>query len=114
MLKLFEIQLPQRDNAGRYCTLALQAFEQYALTIAGGFSRCPPVEGAWQELGMAKVYSDTMIPYRIASTDRGFKQIREHAFQLFPDQIAIFTAELGTAEITYRDKPVHVKTMVVA
>lgn len=114
MLTLFEIQLPQRDNAGRFTTLALKAFEQEALTVAGGFSRCAPIEGAWRDGAEGKDYYDTMIPYRIACTRLQFTRLRGAAFRLFPDQIAIMVAEIGTAEIIMRDKPLQVRERVTA
>ena len=99
-MKLFEITLPQRTNAGQFYTHALAAWENYAAMLAGGFTRLAPCDGVW--LDGNKRYHDTVIKYQVACAPGLFLALREKAFDLFPDQVAIMTAELGTADITYR------------
>lgn len=98
-MRYYEIQLPARDNAGKLTKRALANFERVALKTAGGFNRSPAVEGAWQG---SKVFRDMMVPYRLACTEAQFGLLLLSAFDLFPDQEAIFTADLGQANIAER------------
>ena len=102
--KLFEIALPLYANNGFPYEARLAQWEERALEVAGGFSRRPDGEGAWRDPSNGHVYRDAMRPYRIACSDEAFATLTAHAFRLFSDQVAIFTAELGTADII--DRPV--------
>lgn len=100
---LYEIALPKLDNAGRDCTAALLAWEQVALTNAGGFTRLPHAVGAWRG-NDGREYHDIMQCYRVAvDTAPQFAPLLNSAFVLFPDQVAIFYAQIGTATIRYRN-----------
>lgn len=99
-MRFYEIQLPARDNRKQDTYVARQQFERAALKAVGGFNRGPNSQGAWKD--GATVYRDTMVPYRVACTEEQFAGLLMTAFQLFPDQLAIFTADLGTAHIAER------------
>lgn len=112
-MRLFEIMLPQRDNADRFYKTALRGFEDLALQKIGGFTKLPPVSGQWRNPETGKIFNDEMVIYRLACSLPDFLQLRRAAFVLFPDQEAIMTAEIGTAEIVLRDQPIKEKLTVV-
>lgn len=101
-VKLYEIALPLRSNAGACYHAELCAWEAHALGYAGGFTRRPDGDGQWQDPKSGKVYRDVMRPYRIACKPKVFARLLDRAFDLFADQEAIFTAEIGTAKIVAR------------
>lgn len=100
----YEIALPLAANDGADYAQALTAWEASALSIAGGFTRRPDGEGTWQDPKDGTVYRDTMRSYRIACTAVQFDALVALAFELFPDQVGLFTAQIGTATI-YDQKP---------
>ena len=106
MTNLYEIALPTKANDGSDYASALIAWEAKALQRAGGFTRRPDGEGAWADQaeasGPIKVYRDTMRPFRVACEQAIMDDLLRDAFKLFPDQLAIFVATIGTAEIVYR------------
>lgn len=102
-MKLYQITLPMFDNAGLNTNVARVQWEKAALQAAGGFTRLPAAEGAW--LGPdGKTYTDRSRAYHIACEEWAFAGLLAEAFRLFPDQLAIFTAEIGMAIIHERPK----------
>ena len=102
MKNYYEIQLPMLDNRERDMTAARNKWQRAALAIAGGFSMLPQIRGTWQ--GAERAYEEVMQPYHIACSAAEFGRLVETAFELFPDQEAIFTAELGRADIRAKAK----------
>ena len=101
---LHTITLPTTDNAGRSTEYALRNWQAIAVVLAGGFTRGCPETGAW--LGSDnRLYSDITVTYRVAC-DRSdiWARLVAKAFELFPDQLAIMHAEIGTATIAERPK----------
>lgn len=99
-MKLYEIQLPARDNSNESTYSALRRFENALLDIAGGYTDCGKAGGLWAD--GPKIYRDTVILYHVACEPEQFNRILTAAFKLFPDQLAIFTAVIGEATIHSR------------
>lgn len=99
--KLYEIALPVTDNSGMGYAGALLAWEALALERAGGFTSFPEARGCWRG-DDGRVYTDTMRPYRVLCSPAAMRALVFDAFRLFPDQVAIFVATIGTAEIINR------------
>ena len=102
-MKLYEIAIPLFDNAGLNTNTARRAFEKSVLASVGGYTRLPAAEGAWLDAS-GKLYTDRTQSYRLACDDWQFPAVLAEAFRLFPDQLAIFTAEIGTATIHERER----------
>lgn len=97
----YEIHVPLRTNDGLDYSHIIEEFENEVLTMCNGYHRLPEVKGAWRENG--KDFIETMIPFHIASDEPMIlTKIKSIAFELFADQYAIFTAEIGEATINFR------------
>lgn len=94
-MRQFQILLPVSDNKGAGLSSALSAFEAQALSVAGGFTDVGQVRGVWE--GPDKRYVDTLRDYRIACEPAQFQSLLDAAHILFPDQQALFCADLGDA-----------------
>lgn len=103
-MKLFEIAVPTKANDGASYDVALSMWEDVVLKTAGGFTRMPDVDGYWRDPSNGKLYKDRMRGYRVALG--GYHErdtlVRE-AFKIFPDQVAIFVSEIGSATIVNRE-----------
>jgi hypothetical protein len=108
-MKDHEILLPITDNDGRSMFHSLYAFENYALCMAGGFTKCSPVEGVWRNAALESV-TDNLIPYRVMCSPIQWNLLVKRAFELWPDQEAIFHVEFGDATIATR-APIRPNTM---
>jgi hypothetical protein len=101
-MNLYQIVLPLKDNSGHDVTPAHRAFQNAVLSVVPGLTKMPQAYGLWDDRG--ERYIDRVVPYQIACSSNQWRIIVGHAFRLFPDQLAIFHAQLGTAEIEYREK----------
>lgn len=97
-LKLFEIQVPLKSNLGKEYSKQIYRFEEYLLKHTGGFNQRPWVTGQWMSAN-GQVYKDMMLPYHIACDEKVMKLILRKAFELFPDQLGLYVAEIGQAFI---------------
>lgn len=103
-MKLYQINLPRWTNAGLDYEPAHGEFETACLTFAGGITRLPLfAQGAWKN-AEGEVIRDDLVIYHVATddTDDGrdaWGAIHSAAKRLFPDQVCIFWAEIGTAHI---------------
>lgn len=91
-MKLYQFALPVTSSN----MAAHRQFEQWALTLWGGTTKLPGT-GLWRDLH--RDYVESVIVYQIACEDT---PSLEMVFGLFPDETAIFLAEIGSAEIHYR------------
>ena len=99
----YKIALPVNSNSGAPYDKAREAWEGMALIIAGGYTReGSQACGAWMNAG--HVYKEPMQGYTIAASREHFARLVGAAFDLFPDQLAIYTARGGNAEIIPRPK----------
>ena len=99
--RFYEFLLPDRDNAGIVLREERRHWETRALARAGGFTWGGIVKGSWRDDRM-QVYTEYMHSYRVACDDIAFQCLLTDAFELFPDQVAIFAAEIGRATIHRR------------
>jgi hypothetical protein len=72
-----------------------------ALQAAGGFTYLGERRGAWMD-DEGRVYDETMHWYEVACARDTWDALVLYAFQLFPDQKAIYTARVGECEIIDR------------
>lgn len=100
----YEIALPVFRNSrrGNYET-ERGKWENFALDTAEGFTRLPQSEGVWRDPKTKRVYTEPMVFYRIASTSETFDALLRKAFDLFPDQLAFYTATTGEAFLINRE-----------
>lgn len=99
-MHLFRFTLPTHTNAGLSYELARKAFSREALKVAGGFTEQPIAQGVWE--GDSRTYRETVVCYDVATDTGGSQALLEAAFRLFPDQEAIFVADLGSCAIHAR------------
>jgi len=102
-MRYYEMHLPMQNNAGTYnYAIERGIWETMALKHCGGFSRST-VEGAWiDDNGQTKI--EAMVVYKIATDASDIDVLINAAFEVFPDQAAVFVARCGTAEIYSRSK----------
>lgn len=99
-MKLYEFLLPVNDNLGRTTIIGCERFLQSALRLTGGYTQLRNAIGAWKA---DKDYYDFVLPVRVACSEEHRDNLLEIAFELFPDQKAIFVAEIGEATIYERE-----------
>lgn len=99
-MNLYMIALPLANNSGLSYRRSLQLWEAHALDLGGGYTKRPNGEGVWN--GPDRLYFEPMACYHVACDPAQWQRLLAIAFELFPDQHAIFHAHLGTATITDR------------
>ena len=99
--RFYEFLLPDRDNAGIVLREERRHWEAHALARAGGFTWSGVVQGSWRDDQMY-VQTESMHRYSVACDRIAFQCLLTDAFELFPDQVAIFAAEIGRATIHRR------------
>ncbi len=102
-MALYQFNLPEQTNDGLSSyDAAREAWENAALAEAGGFTDLGKQFGAWRDPATGAVYRETMHAYQVATTRDVADNLATRAFELFPDQLAFFVAELGEARIVER------------
>ena len=102
-MNLYEILLPVEDNSGFDLREPHRRFAVFLLETAGGYTVDTERTGAWRD-PKGNVILDRVRPYRVAGPNSlQWRMIVERAFELFPDQEAIFHAKIG--EATIEDRP---------
>jgi hypothetical protein len=101
-MKLYLFALPLFTNGGGDYDEAHELWRRKALDLAGGFTELPDAHGFWMDGN--KLYNDRIRHYHVACEPEVYAALLGEAFKLFPDQVSIFTAELGTAEIITRQE----------
>lgn len=100
-MKLYQFTLPTHTNAGLSYEGARKRWEAHAIAAAGGITKPQGFsEGVWRDGG--REYKETVALYSVACEPATFKLLLAHAFECFPDQLAIFTVELGSANVNER------------
>lgn len=105
-MNIYQIAVPAFSNDGlvNYAR-ARGAFQDEALRLAGGFTILGVRVGYWRDLSSGAVYSEPMHWYEVACPDAfTFGLLVEKAFELFPDQLSFYTADVGTATIVERSE----------
>ena len=100
-MNLYEILLPMANNAGHGMQSAHTDFHAFLIDHYGGYTKGRPASGYWRN-GRGIVIHDYMVPYRVACEPTAWLKIVARAFELFPDQEAIFHAQIGVATIEAR------------
>jgi hypothetical protein len=107
-MRYFEIQIPvapnkvnafnlRCTNGGNFSDGHNLDFDTFLLGLVGGMSKLPEIQGVW--IANGEIYAEKMIPYRFATDDENYvTEIVEFAKKHY-EQIAIFIAEIGTAQI---------------
>ena len=105
-MKLYQLTLPVLDNQGHSMVSAIDALDAYTLEVVGGCSRSGGISGLWRDQHNDKVYADQLVAWHIATAETVFRLVLAKAFELWPDQLAIFWAQIGTATIEHRQAKV--------
>jgi hypothetical protein len=101
-MQLYQFNLPDRSNDGAVdYAHARNVWEEIALAEAGGFTALGKHVGAWRA-DDGTVYREPMFAYQVATTREGMEALAAKSFALFPDQLAFFVAEVGSARIFER------------
>ena len=101
-MQLFEIALPDVDAHAEDYGYERFAWKEEALEFAGGYTVLGKGRGAWRDPKTDIVWAETMHWYQVACDVNTMSDLVAHAFRLFPDQKAIFYAEIGWATIRNR------------
>jgi hypothetical protein len=90
-MRLFTLKLPRVGNDGRDYASALVAFEAETIAQAGGCTIGNTQQGSWAGPD-GTIYRDRVVPFEIACDAATFGKLTAKAFDLFPDQLALFAA----------------------
>lgn len=102
MSRLYLFTLPVRTNTGLTCELARKRWAAEALKLCGGVTEPQSFhKGVWDN-GDGQTYREEVAEYKVACDAKVFAKLLAFAFDQFPDQEAIFTADLGEASIHTR------------
>lgn len=103
-MNVYQIALPVFSNDGRVNYARARAvWQDEALRLAGGYTEIGRRVGAWRDPSDGAVYREPMEWYEVATDDAfTFGILVERAFELFPDQLSFYTAQVGAAQIINR------------
>jgi len=91
-----------RNNGKPYTTRHHRAWDKQVIKITGGLTVLPPtVVGYW--VGEEGTYKDTMIPVRIACTDKQMNEILDRTLVHYNDQEAIMAYVISN-EVVIRNR----------
>ena len=99
-MRLYLIALPRFTNGGDAYDDAHEQWRRAALKYAGGFTECADAQGFWMDGN--QLYIDKICQYQVACEPEQWAALVDAAFRLFLDQVAIFHADIGKAEIVSR------------
>lgn len=103
-MRLYRFFLPLLDNKGGDYSAAIDEFRSLALDVAGGYTDIGLARGAWRDEKTGEVYHDSLALIDVALPNVAqFDVVKARALEIFPDQIALFTADIGESIATYRD-----------
>lgn len=105
MTILYEIALPTYPNPASHVSgshiSSREEWLGHALNLAGGYTELGIRTGAWRS-DDGRIYKEPMHWYQLACTAECMSSLVDIAFELFPDQEAIFYAVVGRAVIMPR------------
>lgn len=101
-MRLYQFNLPHHTNDVQH-NYAAERMEwcKRAVSLTGSCNTLGDAFGQWQD--GAKLYREHMHIYQVAGSPQDAQMLLADAFKLFPDQKAIFYAEIGTANIVARN-----------
>ncbi len=102
MSRLYLFTLPVRTNAGLTCELARKRWAAEALKLCGGVTEPQSFHKGVRDNGDGQTYREEVAEYKVATDKATFARLLAFAFDQFPDQEAIFTADLGECAIHTR------------
>lgn len=103
-MRVYRFHLPDKSNDAKTdYRSARHAWLNDALRMAGGATALGKASGVWRDPSDGKVYWETMWVYEVAIEDEFGEDTRRGLVNLakiaFPDQLAIYSAEVGQAWI---------------
>lgn len=102
-INLIQFNIPTNTNAGLSYELARKSWEKEALALAGGYTLAPGFsQGVYTGVVPPTIYRETMAIYTVACEPRVAELLEGVFWRLFPDQEALFVADLGPASIIAR------------
>lgn len=104
-MRLFAIQVP--GGSDKYNRVSRIVFRNFLLAEVGGFNE-RDVRGSWRDQKTGKDHIEIMVEYQVACDPALMFDIQQKAFELWPDEICFYVAELGTASIVYPPRKVMV------
>lgn len=105
-MKLFAFQVPKDSNM-----LAFAALSKFLLDEVGGASS-RVVHGAWRDEKTGQDHIEEMFEVHVMCDKAMMFDIQQKLFELWPNEICFFVAEIGQASIVY--PPVKTKAVLVA
>jgi hypothetical protein len=104
-MRLWEILVPcNKNEGGFYTTRHHREWDRQVERVAGGLTILRPAVGKWRS-PENDLYTDRMIPVRIACTNEQMDEIIQRTLQHYPDQEAIFAYVISDeVRIVYRDE----------
>ena len=100
-MRLYLFTLPVRTNAGLTYELPRKRWAAEALRLCGGVTEPQGFhKGVWKDGD--RTYREEVAEYKVATDKATAAKLLAFAFEQFPDQEAIFTADLGEAHIHAR------------
>jgi len=99
-MRLYQFNLPTHTNAARNTESARKSWSLEALNKAGGYTEQPRARGLWR--GEDRDYDEGVIAYQVACLPAVAQELLDAAFLFYPDQEAIFVADLGPVRIVTR------------
>jgi hypothetical protein len=109
-MNVYQIALPASldstpSPAGGYlgCQL-VSKWVEHALKFAAGYTYLGKRLGAWRDEDTGDLFTEQMHWYEVACDRDVWDVLVAYAFQLFPNELAIYTARVGECEIIVRPK----------
>jgi hypothetical protein len=100
-MNLYQFTLPVYTNNRDSYEKAHAFFQEYVLKTVGGYTDHGQVDGYWKN-AEGREFRDRNRIYTVATTPAIQDNLIAKAFDLFPDQEAIYSAQIGEATITMR------------
>jgi hypothetical protein len=101
-MNVYQIALPcSYDPSLPFGSLEVSKWVERALDAAGGYTYLGKRLGAWMD-GTGLVHTEQMHWYEVACDRDVWNVLVHYAFDLFPNEQAIYTAKAGEAEIIAR------------
>ena len=96
-MQLYEFMVPTHYNNGQPIDHA--EFDEWLGGTFGGYTKLAPATGFWRDENIGQVFEETVIPYRVATDQRGADQRIADNVALDFDQLAVYVGKIGTCEI---------------
>lgn len=102
-MRLYRFHMPDTSNSGACYLEGRERFKRECLRLAGGYTEHAIAQGAWRDEAAKADYIEYVWPIDVAVEDGKGEATRRRLVTLFkecfPDQLAVFSAEIGQAWI---------------